>query len=361
MRKNLIYLVILLVLGIGIYYFIFNNSDNPYSSSEAGFTITDTGAIGKMFLVCNNGESILAERTDSGWMVNKEYKALPSAVNLVFNTINKQKALYPVTKNAYDNVIKNMATDGIKVEIYGRDGKKMKVFYVGGSAVNNVGTNMLIEGAKTPYVVQVPGFNGYLTSRFSTNIRDWRDRTVFNLPPEEIKSISVQYPDKPLNSFEVVRVNGNFVVNGDTNITRHVDTLNKGRVSLYTSYFKNVNCEGYLNGLPDNDTTLKAAPKHSTIEVTGMHGQHQHVDVYWMALNKRSKNVTASDNGTPDDYDADRLYAVMNNYKDTAVIQQFVFGRIFRKCIEFFQYNAQPAPKPNPKELPQTLITKPNK
>jgi hypothetical protein len=57
-----------------------------------------------------------------------------------------------VPKTAYDNVIKGLSTEGIKVEVYGRDGKKKKVFYVGGSSVNNTGTNMMMEGAKQPYI-----------------------------------------------------------------------------------------------------------------------------------------------------------------------------------------------------------------
>ena len=345
MRKTILYLVILVLLGFGIYYFIFNRSDNPFSSNEAGFTIKDTAAIGKLFLAANDGESILAERTDSGWMVNKKYKALPSTLNAILITLNKQAPLYPVTKNAYDNVIKGLSTDGIKVEVYGRDGKKMKVFYVGGASVNNMGTNMMMEGAHAPYVVQVEGFSGYLTPRFTTKLKDWRDRTVFNFAPEEIKSVSLQYAAKPINSFIISRENGKITVKGDTNITHHLSELNERRANIYMKYFRNVNCEGFLNGLSDMDTTIKTAPKQSSIDIEGMHGQHEHVDIYWMAINKRSKNRTVSDFDVPDDYDADRLYAIIDN-KDTVLIQYNIFKNIFRKSFEFFQKDVTPGEKP---------------
>src|SRR6185312_15056085 len=162
MRKTLVYIAILAILAFGIYYFLFNNnSSSQYSDTEAGFTIKDTAAIGKLYLVSNDGEGVLVERTDSGWMVNKTYKALPGTLNLLLETFHDQAPLYPVTKNAYENVVKSLSTDGIKVEVYGRDGKKIRVFYVGGPAVNNIGTNMMIEGSHTPYVVQVSSFNGY--------------------------------------------------------------------------------------------------------------------------------------------------------------------------------------------------------
>jgi len=337
MRKTLLYGVILVLLSFGVYYFLFTGNSNPFSQSEAGFTIKDTASVGRIFLADNDGESILLDRTDSGWILNKQYKALRGSVNLLLTTFVQQAALYPVTKNAYENVVKELSTDGVKVEVYGKDGKKISVFYVGGSAVNNSGTNMMMENAHTPYVVQVQNFVGYLTPRYSTKLRDWRDRTVFNITADEIKNISVQYSGKPLNSFVLTKMDSNYTVTGDPQITKSLSGFNKRRAAVYVKYFTNVNSEGYLNGLAGMDTTIRTAPLQSTIDVEGIHGQHQHVDIYWMALNRRSKNRTVSDPDVPDDYDADRLYAVINNNKDTVMIQQFVFKKIFRKAFEFYQ------------------------
>jgi len=344
MNKTIVYLAILVILGFGVYFFLFSKrSDSPYNVSEAGFTFKDTGSLGRIYLAANDGDAILLDRTDTGWMVNKKYHVLPSTLNLLLNTLVKQIPLYPVTKNAYDIVIKNMSTEGVKVELYDREGKKVRVFYVGGASVNNTGTNMLMDGATTPYVVQVGGLTGYVTPRYSTNLKDWRDRTIFNIPAEEIKTVSVQYADLPLNSFVMSDINNKITVDADTNISRHLDTLNTRRGRLYLKYFTDVNCEGYLNGIRGMDSTLNVSHKQSTIDVTGFHGQHQHVDIYWMALNKRSKNVTESDPDVPDDYDADRLYAVINNNQDTVMIQQFAFKKIFRKAFEFYQKdNAAP-------------------
>ena len=161
MSKTLLYAAILAILGISIYFFIFKKNDSPYSTDEAGFKIKDTASIGKIFIAANDGQSITAERGKNGdWLLGDKKKALPSMVDLVLNTLSSQAPLYPVTKNAYENVVKTLSTDGIKVELYDRDNKKICAFYVGGSAVNGTGTNMLMEGAKTPYVVQTPAFTG---------------------------------------------------------------------------------------------------------------------------------------------------------------------------------------------------------
>lgn len=346
MRKTLVYIAILAVLGVAIYYMLpGGNGDTPFDPAEAGFTVKDTSQVGKLFIAAPGGEMVTVQRTDSGWVVNNQYKALPSMVNLVLATLLQQSALYPVPKAAFNNVIQSLSTHGTKVEVYDRAGKKIKVFYVGGVAVNNSGTNMMLEGAKQPYVVHADGFVGYLTPRYSGKLRDWRDRTVFNVSPEDIKSVSLQYAGKPELSFTVSRdANDSPVVNAMPKVMTSGDGLNPRRASAYLRFFRNINCEGFLNGLEDNDTTIKTAPRHSSIDMVLKNGKTEHVDIYWMAVNKRSKNQKSSnlEGDTPQDYDADRMYAIINNYKDTVMIQQLIFHNIFRKAPEFFRKDIVP-------------------
>lgn len=337
MRKTLLYVGILAVLGFGIYWFLVRQDDMPFARSESAFTVEDTSQIGKIFLADRSGDKVTLERTDSGWVVDKTHKALRSTLNLLLTTLKTQSALYPVPQPALNNVIKDLSAEAIKCEIYDRKGEKMRVFYVGGIAVNASGTNMLMEGASKPYIVHVPGFVGYLTPRYSPQLKDWRDRTVFSIPGEEIKTVTLKYFFNPLNSFEAgLDEKDSLYIKADKGIEA-LGPANLRRVSVYLTAFANVNSEGYLNGLPDMDTTLKTADRHSTIDVIGKHGQHQHADVYWMAVNKRSRNRETTNPEIPDDYDADRLYAVINNNRDTVMIQQFAFRHVFRKAFEFFQ------------------------
>lgn len=348
MRKTLIYIAILAVLGTGVYYFLpGSSSGDNYNEAEAGFTIKDTASIGKIFLAAPGGDMVTVERTPTGWMVNKQYPALNGMVSMMMSTFMSQSALYPVPQTAVNNAIEALATHGTKVEIYDRDGRKMRVFYVGGISVNNSGTNMIMEGAKRPYVVHSDGFVGYLTPRYSARLRDWRDRTVFNVPAGEIKSISVQYPGKPEMSFILGRdASDSAIVTAEQEVMSLPGGLNRRRANAYLGFFRNINCEGYLNGLEDNDTTIKTAPKHSSIELTTKAGKVQHVDIYWMAVNKRSKNQKSDGlNSGPQEYDSDRMYAIMNDYKDTVMIQQLTFRNLFRTAPEFYMADVVPPSK----------------
>ena len=57
--------------------------------------------------------------------------------------------------------------------------KKIKTIYIGGETADQLGTYMMISGAKEPYIVHIPGFNGYLSSRFLCKKEAWRSKKIF--------------------------------------------------------------------------------------------------------------------------------------------------------------------------------------
>lgn len=339
MRKTIIYIVLLCVLGFGVYYFLFSKK-NVFGVDEAGFTVEDTAAVYKIFLADKSGNAIKLERTEKGWVLNDTIPAIEATVNSLLKTMHQQQPMYPVAENNHNMVVKILATKGIKVELYDKSGDLMKVFFVGGQAGTISGTHMLMEGAERPYVVQVPGFEGYLTPRYSVDIKDWRDRTVFDVPQAELESVTIQYPDQPLNNFTLTQdAKGNISV--ATNPELMKQPFNERRAKVYTGFFEKVYSEGYLNGSIDLGAIIAAAPKKCIMEVKGRNGETQHVEVYWMPVGKRSKNMDVNDPDVPDGYDADRYYAVANNFKDTLIIQRYTFNKLFRKGYEFYSPDDQ--------------------
>ena len=346
MKKTLLYVVVLLILGGAVWYRFFGHGkDNPFGVKEAGFTIKDTAQIGRIFIADFQNQSILIEHTDTGWMVNKTYHALNSTVRMVLNTLYQQQALYPVSQNAIKNAIQVMTTTSTKVEVYDRANKVMSKFYVGSVAPGSTGTEMLMEGASVPYVVHIQGFVGVLNNRYTARLHDWRDRTIFNIPASELKSVSLNYFSKPENSFKFEKVGDKFTVTGKLPSGVTLADLNMHNAGVYAGYFGNVSCEGYLNGTIGMDSIIRTSTRHSNIDVEGIHGQKAHVEIFWMAINKRSKNQVMAENGISDDYDTDRLYALINGNKDTVMIQQFVFKNLFRKIGEFYQKTPPQAAK----------------
>jgi hypothetical protein len=209
-----------------------------------------------------------------------------------------------------------LSAKAIKVELYDKDGDKIRVFYIGGQANEAIGTYMLMEGADRPYIVQIPGFEGYVLPRFSPRFLDWRDKGVFNATEEDVKTV--------------------VIVTVDPELSKGLQ-FNERRAKTYSKYFGRLFCEGYINGTMYLDSVIRTAKKRCTVDMESWSGQKQHLEVYWMEVNKRSKNKMTPFPGSPDEYDADRFYATMNDFKDTVIIQRQMFEKIFRKGYEFFQ------------------------
>lgn len=335
MGKTLLYVGLLALLGFGVYYFLFAEK-NVFGVDEAGFTIKDTGNIGKVFLAEKGGGAITLERKDGGWIANGEKKVIQSVMNDFLTTLATQKPMFPAPQNAHNTVIKSMATKGIKVELYTLEGKKKTVFHVGGQASTNKGSYMLMEGAERPYVVQMPVFEGYLTPRYTVDIEMWKDRTIVDLTADDIEEVSINYPDEPLNSFTVKRISDDSVTVVVEEALMKGKELNKKRLNSYLSFFKKVAYEGTLNGTTDLDSVISSVKKRCSIDIKGANNVKRHLDVYWMPINKRSKNRLFPDVDVETGYDADRFYSVIDT-KDTVVIQVGTFEKIFRKGYEFYE------------------------
>ncbi|MCB0700190.1 MAG: DUF4340 domain-containing protein [Chitinophagales bacterium] len=340
MRKTIVYILVLGILGFGVWYFLFSDKQ-LFSADEAGFKINNIEAIHRIYLANQSGQHISVTRTEDGWMVNDMYKARPGMIDLLLETLKQQEAAYPAPENAHNNIIKGLAGNGIKVELYNKNNDPIRIFYVGGQVAGSAGTYMLIEGAKRPYVVQLPVFQGYVTPRYSVEMEDWRDRTVMNIPASELEKVSVEYPTEELNNFTLQQdAEGTLSVSVHPELMKDKQ-LNEKRAKDYSGFFEKVYCEGFLNGTLHIDSIIAGTQKNCTIEVLAKDGKKEHIDIYWMPITRRSKNMLTADPDVPDVYDADRLYAVFNNYKDTAIIQRRTFGKLFRKGYEFYEQDTK--------------------
>ena len=108
---------------------------------------------------------------------------------------------HPIARSALENIIKRMSIQNTKVDIF-QNNKQVKTIYIGGETADQLGTFMMIEGAKEPYVVYIPGFNGYLSSRFSCQEHLWRDKKIFH---KKIKTAKYSLSEpKNIESFKKI-------------------------------------------------------------------------------------------------------------------------------------------------------------
>ena len=190
MTKNLKSILLLVVVATVAIYFYITNNNSTLKKELSDFAVADTASITKIFMADKNGKSILLERINGiSWKLNGKYEARQDGINNLLETIKRVTVKAPVNKAAFETVIKKLASNGVKVEIYQNNDKKpSKVYFVGGSNQEHTGTEMLLQGSSIPFLTHIEGFYGFLTPRYFVNENEWKDRTIFRYNYGELRT-----------------------------------------------------------------------------------------------------------------------------------------------------------------------------
>lgn len=264
MKKTLLLAALFLVLGASAWY-AFNlkkNKKGSHISWDMDFAVRNTEDIGKIFIADRSGASATLERNGDKWIYNEQYPARQTAVDVLLQTISKLNVLYIPPSQAVDPMVKVIAADGIKVEIYDRNGKAMKTYYIGDVTNNEQGTIMIMEGAENPYVMHIPSFIGSLRVRYMIGDDQWRSRNLFEENPEDIQEIKVQYPQEKSESFILEKTgSANYSVRPYYSTTPPSKTpLRKGIAEAYLLQFERLGAEAFETNNPIRDSVVQLVP-----------------------------------------------------------------------------------------------------
>ena len=332
-KKTLIALVLLTIAAL-TYYFLNKKPLGINYKDIADFSIDDTAHIDKIFIADRQGKTIELDKIGAkNWIINKNKLADFSKVELLLYTVKNMKVLRPVPASEHNTAVGDLATLGIKAQFY-INGELFKTFYVGSGTQEQNGTYMLIEGSSKPYAVHIPGFFGFLTPRFISDSLVWRDRTVFNFLPNQIKSIEVKYTND---------TKGFFIDN--TNLQNpQILYLNqqpkpitdKQFLKFYIASFKNLNFDGYDENQSQNliDSVLKTNIIAS-LKIVDLNGKEHHLKLYNKAIDKHTKNIVDETTGKELAYDSERYWAFFNNDKSLMLVQHYNFGKVLKLIDDF--------------------------
>jgi len=352
MKKISLYLVIILILGAATAWLVTSNRTKTLEGEDQHFTLENTDRLHKIYLVDKDENEVVLEKQNGHWRVNDAFKAMPPKMALFLKTLERVKVYYPVPEAQHNNVVKALAAEAVKVELYEKDADRpFKTYYVGGPTKENTGTFMIMEVngqvAETPYVTHIPGFDGFLTPRYDTDPVNWRDLGVFRYDINDIQSVRIAYHFVAEASFEIE-------VTGPDSV--RIEPLDStvapppGREAHqpwmveYLSFFRNLNAEALVNDFSKKDSIL-GTPPFVTITVTDWEGRQRQAKLFYKEIDKRSKSQLTRQ-GDPQPYDLDRYWALINDGRDFVIVQDFVFGKLFRRYQEFFQEAGQEAALP---------------
>jgi hypothetical protein len=333
MKKTLLLAALFLALGSAAWYALNQKKSQQAShiSWDLDFAVKNPSEIGKIFLADRKGNTATLERRAEGWVYNGQYPARPTAVQSLLEAVEKVNVRYIPPAGTEAPMIKSLAAEGIKIEIYDRAGKPLKVYYVGGVTADERGTFMMMDGAERPYVVHLPAFTGQVRVRYMLGDDNWRDRGIFKEKPEEIQSISVEYPQKKSGSFRLEKLaEAKYEVKPFFSTTPENKSLRrKGVAEGYLLQFENCTAEAFETENPFRDSVSALVP-FAIVTLKKADGSEKQVR-FWP---------------TKIDYDGqarpyvNRYFAEVNR-KDFMLVQHRVFEQIFKEYDFFFDGTPQ--------------------
>jgi hypothetical protein len=333
MKQTLWLLLIIVILGGATTWFFINKKQSTIQNEMREFAVKDTAAITKIFLTNRNKNYIILERGKSNkWILNHKDHPKEELVDNLLECIYRVEVRSPVANAAYNNVVKTLAASAIKCEIYLHDDSiPSKVFYVGGPTEDDLGTFMMLQNSNQPFITHIPGFNGYLTPRFTVKPEDWESTALFSYDPQEIKSVMINYANAPAKSFVIFEDKGRYqVINPNTN--QFIQQIDSIAVENYLLQYRNIYYESIVKS--NIRDTLSLQPPAIRISIKDSNKGLKELQIF-PKLNSDKSRAQVDSLGRMLKYDLDRVYGLITPGEILVTIQQPILNRLLRQWSDF--------------------------
>ena len=356
-KNNTLTIIIAAILVVIAGVLIWNNRYlSTIQGDAADFQVWDTATVTKVYLADRHErESLLERQPDGSWLLNNTYKAHPKQVQALLGTLYKVRIKMPVSRASHDNIVKQLAVNSTKVEVYQimprinlfnriklfPHEERTKVFYVGDATKDSSGTFMLKEGADKAYIVYIPGFRGFITTRFTADSDDWRDHGIFSANMVDIQSLSVEFNREPQSSFKIENTGRHQYA-----MTRLADNspvaFDTMKVINLMSSFGDLRFESLLNNIVPKERidSITQSPYLHRITLTKKDGTTTQMTTFEKLVTNTAMleiDGLVDEEGNPyDPIDHDRIYGLINDGKDFVLIQYYVFDKVLNPA-EYYE------------------------
>ena len=280
-------------------------SQNSFDKELYNFAVSDTAAVTKLVIWDKSPDTVTLERKGQQWLVNGAYIARPDAIEVLLETLYRIRLRNFPQAAAQETILSAMATYGKRVEVY-QGSELVKAFTVGTETPDMLGTYMLRDGYETPVATYMPGFNGYLSSRFFLREDLWRTREIWP-SPEEIAAVSLSFSDTV--QFEVQRSGSQFKLVNGSGMAMEADPM--AGQALYKA-IQSAQYEGMI--IPSDIAfgkldSIQASTPVAHVVVTYVDGNSADMRLYHVP----GGPDILDENGAPQQWDPDRFYAVLSD------------------------------------------------
>lgn len=181
-------LVLLAVQVVVIALLAFTNDNGSKLDFDTQlFTVADTASIDRIELLLD-GETVKLGKRNDRWLINDKAVADRSLMTYLKSILNRVAVQRPISTRQKEQVYQELLANAPLVKLYAGE-EVVKAFYAGG---NEGKTKNYFAIAGVPYIVNVPGYQDYLSGIFKLKAHQWKDRRVASSSWRSISKIAVE-------------------------------------------------------------------------------------------------------------------------------------------------------------------------
>jgi hypothetical protein len=290
----------------------FSLSDPVYNTISE--TVEEpTNNIDKIIMSDKGGNIITLEKEEDKWIVNNKYTVWERQIEYTLSVMKDIRIRSSVSEKKTKFVLQNIATKGVKVEIFENE-QRIKSYYIGGNTSDHHGTYMIMESAENPYVMHIPDRHpGILNPKYGIegiylNENIWREPITININPIEITEVKVMDFINKEQSYTINIKNKTLIGSKNKEIL-----IDNRKYDEFASFFSNLQCGIYRSDLNPEDFILS-----KKIYITN-NNQIDSLIIYDVDKIQKTQKEYAST--------VENLYAKWND-SDMVIIQKNIFNKV---------------------------------
>ncbi len=349
---------VLVVLCVVLVLWKTNVFSRNVELSEDMFAIQDTSSVTKIFIADMHNNNVLFTKKNGIWMMSDTIPIVEEKMEALLATMQNIRVQQPISEKSKPNITRMMATAAIKVEIYENvplftifkrgffvKERKTKCYYMGPATQSNIGNYAILEGAEEmPCVVNVPGFRGFITPRFSPYAVDWISHRLFETKLTRIQKITVKDYENPAESFTVEKSGARFFNLFDAQ-HQQIEKYDTTKLINVLSEYRERNFESVVQDMtPELKDSIINHNLFKIITLQDVNGKVTELKLYRMDDNMDYYDENGDKIADIENYyNRDRCYGVLNNDTSTIYkIQYFHFDRVLQPLSYFRHVSLTP-------------------
>lgn len=306
----------LALVGLVVFLVLRESQSHDDLSPEAyDFAVADTASIDRIVLWNRSPDTAVLTRESGVWLINGAHPVRPDAIEVLLETLYRVRLRGFAPDAATANILSAMSTYGTHVDVFAGE-ENLKSFTVGTETPDMLGTYFLRDGFGRPVAVHIPGFNGFLSSRFFLREDLWRHRILWS-STEPVTSIQLEFADSSSASYLVREQGGSWTLeqNGKKAPADGMAVQALLKAVASSQYEGVVIPSDLAYGKQDS---LKALVPRIRVDVLRADGSRNRMDLYHVPPDPEA----LTEDGAPLEYDPNRFYGFLDDGR-MVLVQRF--------------------------------------